>query len=180
MTATLSDNTNVIVGAKYQVDKLKLYAGYERIQFTNPSDPVSSFTDIAGDFVCAGCQSFNGTNINNTAFSHADKILQFAWFGSKYALTDSLDLATAYYHVWQNDFSGGAANSQHGTCAQVTTARGDCAGGLDSFSILLDWKFAPKWDTYIGTLYTRLNGGMDSGFLAKDNLATTAGLRFRW
>jgi hypothetical protein len=35
-------------------------------------------------------------------------------------------------------------------------------------------------DTYIGTMYTRLHGGLDSGYLAKDNWETTAGLRFRW
>jgi hypothetical protein len=57
---------------------------------------------------------------------------------------------------------------------------GSCAGTLDAVSVLLDWKFAPKWDTYLGTLYSRNNGGLDSGFLAKDSLSTTAGLRFRW
>jgi hypothetical protein len=44
----------------------------------------------------------------------------------------------------------------------------------------LDWRFAPKWDTYIGTLYSRLHGGLDSGFLAKDDWSTTGGVRFRW
>jgi hypothetical protein len=45
---------------------------------------------------------------------------------------------------------------------------------------LIDWKFAAKWDTYIGTMYTKLNGGLDSGYLARDNWETTAGVRFRW
>jgi predicted porin len=189
MTATISNNTNVIVGTKYTLDRLKLYAGYEWIQFANPSDvyaPGTGFTDIAGDFVCAGCQAVNFTNISTTSFSHGDKIQQLAWVGGRYALTDSLDVVSAYYHVWQNDFSGGGAvkNSSgvitSNACSVVSTAQASCAGSLDAASILLDWKFAPKWDTYIGTVYSRLNGGMDSGFLAKDNWATTAGLRFRW
>jgi predicted porin len=181
MTATLSDNTSTIVAAKYQVDRLKLYAGWEWIRFANPSDPVTSFTDIAGDFICSNtgagsCGALIGTNINNTAFSHGNKFQQLVWTGFRYALTDSLDLASAYYHVWQNDFSGGLRNSPAaGTGAALT-----CAATIDAASVLLDWKFAPKWDTYIGTLFSRLNGGFANGFLAKDNWATTAGLRFRW
>jgi predicted porin len=184
MQATISDNTSVIWAAKYQVDRLRLYAGYEWTQFANPSDtyaPGTGFTDIAGDFVCAGCQKVNFTNISTTAFNGGDKIQQLVFAGAKYALTDSLDVAGAYYHVWQNDYSGGAVNAvSHLGCAQVSTIMGSCAGSIDAASILFDWKFAPKWDTYIGTLYSRLNGGVDSGFLAKDSLSTTAGLRFRW
>jgi hypothetical protein len=67
MIATLSDNTNVMVDAKYTMEQLKLYAGYEWIQFKNPSDPFTllhdGFTDIAGDFVCFQCTLINGTAI---------------------------------------------------------------------------------------------------------------------
>ena len=186
MNATLSDNTNVMLNAKYTMEKLTLYSGYEWIQFQNPSDPFTipgtGFTDVAGDFVCFGiaCRNNYGTNINSTAFNGGNKILQLLWFGAKYALTDSLDVTGAYYHEWQNDFSGGVANAAGGTCAVATTALASCAGTLDAASVVLDWRFAPKWDTYIGTLYTRLNGGLDNGFLAKDSWSTTAGLRFRW
>jgi predicted porin len=184
MSATLSDNTNVMVDAKYTMEQLKLYAGYEWIEFTNPSDPFSvtgaGFNDIAGDFVCFNCVTLNGTNISSTAFNGGNKIFQIAWFGATYALLPTLDLTGAYYHEWQNDFSGGTANKAGGTCALATTALSSCSGSLDAVSVLLDWRFAPKWDTYIGTLYSRLNGGLDSGFLAKDNWATTGGVRFRW
>jgi predicted porin len=86
VTATLSDNTNVMLLAKYTVEKLKLYAGYEWMQFAPPSDPFtvsgSGFTTIVGDFVCFDC---GGTNISSTAFSASagfkDKILQVFWIG---------------------------------------------------------------------------------------------------
>ena len=184
MNATLSDNTNVMLDAKYTMDRLTLYSGYEWIQFTNPSDPFTipgtGFTDVAGDFVCFGCVASGGTQINSTAFNGGDKTLQLAWFGAKYALTPSLDLTGAYYHEWQNDYSGGAKNAAGGTCALATTALSSCSGSLDAVSAVLDWRFAPKWDTYIGTLYSRLNGALDNGFLAKDNWSTTGGVRFRW
>jgi predicted porin len=184
MSATISDNTNVMVDAKYTMERLKLYAGWEWVELKNPSDPFTvlhdGFTDIAGDFVCFQCNGINGTTINSTAFNGGNRIFQIAWFGGTYALLPTLDLTAAYYHEWQNDFSGGAKNAAGGTCALATTALSSCAGTLDAVSVVLDWKFAPKWDTYIGTLYSRMNGGLDSAFLAKDNWSTTGGVRFRW
>jgi predicted porin len=175
--ATISNNTSVMVAAKYAVDRLTLYAGYEWMQFANPSDAVTSFTDISGAFLCSGtCGTQLGTSINNAAFAQ-DKILQLAWFGAKYSLTDSLDLIGAYYHENQNNFSAGAANN---ACALSSTALSSCAGNQDAVSFLIDYKFAPKWDTYIGTLYSKQTGGLDNGFLVNNNWATTAGLRFRW
>jgi predicted porin len=178
ITATISNNTNAMAVAKYVAGSLQLYAGYEWMQFANPSDPATSFTDLAG-YAIGGVP---GTAINNTAYNK-DRILQVAWTGGRYALTASVDVAAAYYHYWQNDYSNGAATSGSKgltTCAVVATAVSSCAGSQDAVSAVIDWKFAPKWDTYIGTMYTRLNGGLDSGYLAHDNWATTAGVRFRW
>jgi predicted porin len=184
MSATISDNTSVMVDAKYTVEKLKLYAGWEWVQQKNPSDPFTvlhdGFTDIAGDFVCLQCNLINGTTINSTAFNGGNKIFQIAWFGGTYALLPTLDLTAAYYREWQNDFSGGAKNAARGTCALATTALNSCVGTLDAVSAMLDWRLAAKWDTYIGTLYSRLSGGLNSGFLANDNWSTTGGVRFRW
>jgi predicted porin len=184
ISATLSDNTNLMLAAKYTMERLKLFAGYSWVQYTNPSDPFTvpgtGFTDVGGDFVCFGCVASGGTQINSTFFNGGDKISQLLWVGATYAITDSLDVTGAYYHWWQNDFSGGAKNAAGGTCALATTALPQCAGTFEAVSALLDWRFAPKWDTYIGTMYNVLSGGFDNGYLAKDNWSTVAGLRFRW
>jgi predicted porin len=173
ITATISNNTNVVAVAKYTLDRLKLFGGYEWIQFANPSDAPASFTDISGYVI-------SGSAIKTTSYNH-DRILQVAWTGARYSMTDSVDVVAAYYHYWQNDYSNGAKTSGFSTtCAIVKTAVSSCAGSQDAVTAMIDWKFAPKWDTYIGTMYTRLNGGLDSGFLAHDNWATTAGVRFRW
>jgi predicted porin len=195
ITATISDNTNVMALAKYTVDRLKLYVGYEWMQFAPPSDPFTvngtGFTDIAGNFVCMGCNTpgtalFNGTNISSTAFSNSagfkDKVLQVVWAGARYSVTDSVDVAVAAYHYDQNQFtaSNNAGNTIAAGCATNPISNGACAGSMNAASILVDWKFAPKWDTYIGTFYSEMNGGLANGFLAKNNLATTAGIRFRF
>src|SRR5882762_2525730 len=68
LTATISDNYAVLLLAKYSTQRLKLYAGYERITYMAPSDPQTAFTDIAGSLVCENCTAINNTNIVNTAF----------------------------------------------------------------------------------------------------------------
>jgi len=81
-TATISDNRAVMVVAKYVDGPLKLYAGYEQIRFMAPSDPQTAFTDVAGTFLCQGCDAFNNTNIVNTAFGVnglGDRILHVMW-----------------------------------------------------------------------------------------------------
>jgi predicted porin len=188
VTATLSNNTNVMAVAKYTVDKLKLYAGYEWMQFAAPSDPIlgtgNGFTDIAGDFICNGCNTpgtaiFNGTTINNTKYNAKDKILQVFWAGARYSVTESVDMVGAYYHYDQNQFATGADVT---TCLTKGASSLDtCHGTMDAASFMVDWKFAPKWDTYIGTFFSQMNGGLANGFnLARNNLATTAGIRFRF
>jgi predicted porin len=167
---TISDNTNIMALAKYTVDRLKLYAGYEWMQFANPSDVVTtSFSDTGGYFI-------PGSIITNNAFIR-DKILQVVWAGVRYSVTDSLDVVGAYYHYDQNEYATGATLKN---CMISAHAAGSCSGTQDVASALIDWKFAPKWDTYIGLMFTQLNGGLDSGLQVRNNWETTAGLRFRW
>jgi hypothetical protein len=50
---------------------------------------------------------------------------------------------------------------------------------LNAVSGVIDWKFAPKWDVYTGLMWTEFNGGLSNGFFVNNNIACTAGLRFR-
>jgi predicted porin len=186
LTAILSNNTSVMLTAKYTVAGLKLHAGYEWMEFAPPSDPFtvpfSGFTNIAGDFVCFDCATaVGGTNINSTAFSSPgfrDKILQVVWAGAKYAVTETVDVIGAYYHYSQNNYALSVANAA--ACLGSASNKPFCAGTMNAFSAVIDWKFAPKWDTFIGTFFSQMNGGLANGFLAHSNLATTAGIRFRF
>jgi predicted porin len=185
VTATISDNAYFEAVAKYTLDKLKLYAGYERIQLANPSDGlVTALTDTAEyAFNNTGSASSNPFFINNTAYAR-DKILQLAFVGARYSLTPSVDVYAGYYYLNQNDYSGGATVSSGGTkgqtCASNGLAQATCSGTQQAFTATVDWQFASKWDTYIGTTYNQLAGGLEAGYLHSDFWATTAGVRFRW
>jgi predicted porin len=176
--ATISDNTNVMVVAKYTLDRLKFYAGYEWMRFGSPSDPQTSFTDVAGNLICANtgagsCGAVNLTSITN--FSNPkDRILQVGWVGARYSVTDTVDVAAAYYHYDQNNFGLKAV------CATNSGGDSSCAGTMNAASAMIDWRFAPKWDAYLGTFFSEFNGGLGNGYLAHNNLATTAGVRFKF
>jgi hypothetical protein len=122
------------------------------------------FTDIGGDFVCVAC---------NTAIG---KILTMSWVGARFAVTETVDVVGAYHHETQNDFAASPANVK--ACATLpaskNSGRGFCPNRLEVCTQM------PKWDTYIGTFFNQFNGGLNNGFLSRNNLATTAGLRFRF
>jgi len=209
LKATISNNTSGMVVAKYSfgswgdpapiVSKapapsgpsgipLTFYAGYEYIQFANPSDPqTTSFRDDGFLFnatnAAGSVLSANGTTIANNAFNAlcgsgtgcSDRIMQSMWTGAKYGITRDLDIIGAYYHYIQNSFVHGVNCSM-----SVAAANSRCQGYFDDWSVVLDWRFLPKWDAYIGTMYSAAVGGIANGDISRNNLATTAGVRFRF
>jgi predicted porin len=180
LTATISDNQAVMLVAKYTTGPLKVYAGYEHIRYMAPSNPQTAFTDIGGNFVCEGCQAINNTNINNTAYGTnglGNKTLQVMWVGGKYAITENLDVIAAYYHYIQNSFYGTPAG---GPAPCSGSEFPQCAGTFDAISAAIDWRFAAKWDAYLGFMFSQVNGGLAYGFIQRNNFAPTAGLRFRF
>jgi predicted porin len=164
--------------AKYVTGPLKLYAGYEWIQFAPPSDPQTAFTNIAGLPMGAGFA--NGTAINNVAYSAgcaaltvcSDKILQVVWTGARYTIIPNLDVIGAYYHYSQSTFT-------NASCASLGS-HSQCAGTFDAASAVLDWQFANKFDAYIGFMFSQVNGGLSNGYLARNNIDPTAGVRFKF
>jgi predicted porin len=204
LKATISNNTSGMVVAKYSFGSwgdpkaptpsgpsgipLTFYAGYELIQYANPSDPqTTSFRDDGFQFnftnAAGSVLSANGTTIANNAFNAgcgsgtgcSDRIMQSMWTGAKYGITKDLDIIGAYYHYIQNSYVNGVNCSW-----SVAAANARCQGYFDAYSAVLDWRFLPKWDAYIGTMYSAAFGGLANGDISRNNLATTAGVRLRF
>ena len=143
------------------------------------------FTSYLGNPLSTVASAANPTGINNIAFSAgcssgdncSDKILQVVWTGAKYSITRNLDVIGAYYHYIQNTYIATTAGAS--VCAS-TSAHSQCAGTFDAASGVIDWRFAPKWDTYIGVMFSQNNGGLSNGYLSRNNVDPTAGLRFRF
>lgn len=180
LTATISDNSAVMLVAKYSIQRMKLYAGYNRTTYRAPSDPQTAFGDIAGSFLCLGCAEINNTDIINTAYGidgHGNKILQVMWTGVRYAVTDKLDVITAYYHYSQSSYYG---TPTAGPLPCSGSEHSQCAGTFNAISGVIDWQFTPKWDLYAGLMFSKVNSGLANGYLERNNIDPTVGLRFRF
>jgi predicted porin len=162
VAGTVSDNTGLMLLARYTIGPVKLYAGYENIEFANPSIPLSVGSTIIGGYTL-------GT-VNNTAFTNR-KDLQVFWTGAKYSVRSDLDLIAAYYHEGQNSFAGNG-------CSNASLPQ--CSGQLNAVSLVLDYRFAKRWDAYAGAMYSKVSNGLASGFLNTSTIDPTVGLRFQF
>jgi predicted porin len=168
VAATISDDTSLMLLAKWTYSQFKISGGYELIRFQNPSNPVlGNFTDISGINVI-----YNGVggNINNVAYGNA-RVEQVFGIGGRYRFTDTVDAGLAYYHYYQNSYAATACSN---------SSASSCSGTLDAVSFDVDWQFAKKFDVYAGVMFSEVANGLSSGYLHAENLAPTAGLRFRF
>ncbi|WP_051397209.1 porin [Bradyrhizobium elkanii] len=170
VAGTISDNTSVMLLAKYAIGPVKLYGGYEHIQFANPSNPLFAGQTILGGYTLASA--------NNTSFT-TDRILQVFWTGARYAVRPYLDLSVGYYHEEQNSYQGGTpATLNAGHCTDASLSQ--CSGQLDAISFLADYRFAKRFDAYAGIMWAQVSNGLASGFLHRSAIDPTVGLRFQF
>ncbi len=73
----VTDNTAVMLAAKYTWDPFKFYAGYEHIQQFNPTNPLGVGASAQGGYLLSGVEDNN---------LDSPKLVQIAWTGVKYAL----------------------------------------------------------------------------------------------
>jgi predicted porin len=162
VAGTVSDNTSLMLLARYGIGPVKLYAGYETIRFVNPTVPLPVGSTIIGGYTL-------GT-VSNTGFPNA-KDLQVFWAGAKYAVRSDVDLIAAYYHEQQDSFGPvGCSNASLATCS----------GQLDALSFVVDYRFAKRFDAYAGAMYSQVSNGLASGFLNKSTIDPTVGMRFQF
>ncbi len=160
LSATISDDTSWALLAKYVTGPVKLYGGYERIQFDNPSVALPAGTiDLGG---------YDLSLVSNTAYTN-NKVLQVFWGGVKYSLLPEMDITGAYYHYDQNSFKGnGCSNSSSSACE----------GTLDAVSAMLDYRFSKRLDAYGGAMFSNVAGGLANGYLNSTNISPMIGGRF--
>jgi predicted porin len=162
VAGTVSDNTSLMLLARYGIGPVKLYAGYENIRYVNPTVPLPVGSTIIGGYTL-------GT-VGNTGFPNA-RDLQVFWTGAKYTVRPDVDLVAAYYHQQQNSFGPVS-------CSNASLAT--CSGQLDAVSFVVDYRFAKRFDAYAGAMYSQVSNGLASGFLNRSTIDPTVGLRFQF
>src|ERR1700722_3628110 len=165
LAATISDNTAYALMALYKIEPFKLFAGYERIKYANPTTPLSAgFNDI-GDYVLAF--------VTNNAYNKAKTVNVF-WTGARYTVIPLLDLTVAYYGYNQNAYGTG----KQAGC--TTSAHSVCSGNFEAFSFDADYYFNKHFDAYLGAMYSGVHDGVASGYLPPTNITPTVGLRCKF
>ena len=143
---------------------VKLFAGYEHVNFANPNSALAPGAFLAGGYT-VGVP-------NNTNFT-TDRILQTAWIGARWSVRPDLDLSVAYYHEWQNSFVIGNGSNPTGTCSNASSA--GCSGALDAVSFVADYRFARHVDVYAGVMWSQVRNGLANGFLLANGLPGSTG-----
>jgi predicted porin len=160
LAATVADLTAYAFLASYKAGPLKVYMGYEHMRFANPADPLPANTVTIGGYVLS--------YVNNSSYT-INKILTYSWVGARYTITPKLDLTLAYYHFKQNSF---AANP----CSDSSS--GSCSGLFHDASLVADYRWTARFDTYAGVNYSSGSDGLAAGFLYNVAWAPMIGARF--
>jgi predicted porin len=166
----VTDNTAVMLGAKYTFDPFKVYLGYEHIQQFNPTNPLGIGASAQGGYLLSGVEDNN---------LDSPKLVQIAWTGLKYEYDSKTQITLSAYHQWQNDFRVPAA-------CPPTSLRASCSGFLDEFSLYADHHFTKRFDLFAGITYSKVSGGLAIAiphgpgvpYNYNSNLAPTVGGRF--
>jgi predicted porin len=167
LSATISDNQTYAVMLSYSPpgSAVKISGGYERISFNNPTNTLAPGALTIGGYILAFT--------SNTAYDN-QKVLEVFWAGIKFGITPDLDVMAAFYGYNQDAFATGA-NTGCGT-----TVSSGCSGTEGAASIVFDYRLSKRFDAYAGTMWSGVTDGLANGYLNKDNLATTVGVRFKF
>jgi predicted porin len=166
LSATISDNTTYSIMGSYKIDVVKFLAGYEHIQYANPSTPLAAgFNDIG---------NYNLAFVNNAAFPN-DKVLQVYWAGVRYTVLPGLDLTGAFYGYHQNSYGAGA------NAGCTTNKAATCSGRFEAFSFNAVYAFTKRFDGYAGAMYSGVYDGVANGYaFQRTNINPTIGVRFKF
>jgi predicted porin len=141
----VTDNTGVMVAAKYALEQFKVFGGYEYIWQTNPAKPLGVGAAAGGGYLMSGVED---TNLDSP------RILNIWWTGAKYTYDSKTDFTLSYYNQLQNDFRRPSA------CSHTAGFRSSCAGTLNEVSLSADHRFTKRVDAYAGIEYSDVSGGL--------------------
>jgi predicted porin len=166
----VTDNNAVMVAAKYALDRVKFFAGYEYIWQNNPSNPLGVGASDQGGYIMSGVEDKN---------LDSEKLVQIWWTGVKYTYRSKTDFTLSWYQQRQNTFRVPP------TCVPGNF-RASCAGTLNEGSFYVDHHFTKRFDAFAGIAYSWVSGGLAIAiphgpgvpYNSNNNFAPTVGSRF--
>jgi predicted porin len=162
LAATISDNTSYTLAASYIAGPWKGFLGYEHIKYENPDLPLTiPFSGLDGYYLSI---------LNNSAFPNP-KVLQVSWAGVRYLVNKDFDVTAAAYHYDQNSY---------GLTRCSDNSAGTCSGSENVYSMMADYRWTSRFDTYGGVMWSGVYDGLANGSLHRSTLSPTVGFRFKF
>jgi hypothetical protein len=132
------------------------------MKYANPKAPLPAGTVTIGGYVLS--------TVNNTAYT-INRVLEYSWAGVRWSATRKLDVTAAYYHFKQNSYA-----ARH--CSD--TSSGACSGVFHDASLVADYRWTRRFDSYAGVNYSSASDGLAAGFLYNVDWAPMMGVRFNF
>jgi predicted porin len=198
----VSDTSMLGIFGKYSVNlsrpsspdikppSLTFSGGYQRLDFTNPSDGG----DNPGHVLDGGYQlgpvlatnGSSGSGIVNYAYTGKDRMVNMYFAAVKYQYDEKLSFATGYYRYDGSSYGLGV-NGIPGIVAPAFSKTDcssfsfiNCSGTQQTASIRADYQWNKNIIFYTGMAYSSVSGGFAFSYLKFNNLDPTVGMRFTW
>jgi hypothetical protein len=164
------------------VSRTTIYAGFQEIEFKNPSNGgISPGHHTIGDYVIGPVVTTSGSpaaGIVNDGFTGGTRRLDMFYAGLKYQVSAQVTASAAYYRFHQNSFGFGVKSPAYSPVACSNTAYVNCAGWEEVIGARLEYQATRNFTVYGGAAYSQVNAGMRRGFQYASQLDPTIGLRF--
>jgi len=159
VNVTNYNTKSYMVAAKYAFGDAKVTGGYEEFTLSKPTDAYATL----GTTTYYGYQIGTGTD-----WAFADKKTDIAWVGADYNFTPAFNLAAGFYDIAPKQSDDLPTPKQHN-------------GNIYEYSLLADYHFSKRTDTYAGVMYSQYKG--DQYPAAADNTSNyifAVGLRTKF
>jgi predicted porin len=168
LEATFADTNAFLLSAKYSLDSTgtTIRGGFEHETYKDPSNPTQ-------DLAITSIYGYTVTGVSNVYPFASNKQLNVYWIGVDQDLGSGFSVMAAIYHVTQNSYDSDGTNATTKlaeTPKDCATAGGDCSGTTNYFSLVGDYRFSKRTDTYIGIMKTSASGGMGFAYQPSSSL----------
>ena len=137
LNVTAANTKALLLAARYDWHQTTVNGGYERQEFTNPSNPgADHVTSIFGIPVAGVKTAQYGSQFN----------LNVLWIGATQHITRAFSLTAATYHVGKDAYTSGITGSTIGAAAE------------NYYTLLADYRLSRQSDLYAGLMKVNTSG----------------------
>jgi predicted porin len=177
-------------GYKNPSGKLTVSAAWDRVDYSNPADGgFQPGHATIGGYIIGPVLSTNGSaggGVLNYAYTGGDKLLDTYFITARYQFDLQWAVMGGVYRSTQNYFGSGV-NALPGVVAPGyssvscgTNMFSNCKGDEYVVSMRIDYDWTKNLKLFFGVAYSKVGGGLATGYLHTDEWDPTLGMAFHF